>query len=106
MMSGSHVREQRPPPSSAGSLASGTEVNLSRRGFLGSAGSTLALGASLAPVLSGCGEEEATHVSHVFSKFGTYMLPQVYPEGSPVHPYHEQFAGFSLTKFDGTTITL
>ncbi|MCG8400587.1 MAG: vanadium-dependent haloperoxidase [Firmicutes bacterium] len=40
-------------------------------------------------------------VAEVFSKFGTYLLPQAYPEGCPVHPSypagHASFAGAGIT---------
>ena len=40
-------------------------------------------------------------VSEVFNKYGTYLLPQAYPEGSPVHPSypagHACFAGAGVT---------
>jgi hypothetical protein len=40
-------------------------------------------------------------VSAVFDKFGTYLLPQAYPEGCPIHPSypagHACFAGAGVT---------
>ncbi|HEX8697565.1 MAG TPA: hypothetical protein VF815_01890, partial [Myxococcaceae bacterium] len=57
-MSGSKVRDpKKSPPSSSGPTPR-PQVELSRRGFLGSAGSALALGAGLTAALPGCGEDE------------------------------------------------
>jgi hypothetical protein len=40
-------------------------------------------------------------LSHVFSQYGTYLLPQVYPEGCPLHPSygagHATVAGACVT---------
>lgn len=40
-------------------------------------------------------------VTEVFNKFGTYLLPQAYPEGSPAHPAypagHACFVGAGIT---------
>ncbi len=57
-MSRSKVRDQRQAPNSSGGPASGAKVQLSRRGFLGSASGALALGAGLTAALPGCGEDE------------------------------------------------
>jgi hypothetical protein len=58
MMSGSKARDPKQSLPSPRATPSRPEVNLSRRGFLGS-GSALALGAGLTAALPGCGEDEA-----------------------------------------------
>jgi hypothetical protein len=53
----------------------------------------------------------STALASVFSKFGTYFLPQAFPEGSPQHPSYAQghaaMAGACATilkaAFDGST---
>ena len=56
-MSGSKARDPKQSLPSPRATPSHPEVNLSRRGFLGS-GSALALGAGLTAALPGCGEDE------------------------------------------------
>jgi hypothetical protein len=41
-------------------------------------------------------------VSHVFSKFGTYLLPMAYPEGCPTHPAYP--AGHACVAGAGVTM--
>jgi hypothetical protein len=58
MMSRSKVGDQRQPSRSSQVPTPSPQVQLSRRGFLGSAGGALALGAGLTAALPGCGEDE------------------------------------------------
>jgi hypothetical protein len=41
-------------------------------------------------------------LARIFSKFGTYLLPQVFPEGCPVHPAYG--AGHAAFGYAGVTI--
>jgi hypothetical protein len=57
------------------------------------------IGASHYPIHQELLDSQA--ISHVYSKFGTYLLPQAYPEGSPTHPAypsgHATFVGAGVT---------
>ncbi|HLM46001.1 MAG TPA: vanadium-dependent haloperoxidase, partial [Myxococcaceae bacterium] len=59
----------------------------------------LRTGAASYPIHSDVKDNEVLNA--VFSKFGTYLLPQAYPEGSPIHPSygagHSVIAGACCT---------